>query len=773
MKQKLQKTNQRVIALLLVMVMLFGLFSTGDLITFAYEKQTGIIYTSDKISLTQTRKEPSDDAEGANKLRYGKPVTVINEVTGADGEKWYQITYDLKAGGTATAYCHAYNVLLNKDITVTANGMVNAENVSLRNDVGTDRTQVLVSLNSGHKLEILDSATAEDGKAWTRVRTTVGETVYIGWIYSAYVEEVLPEIEVDEEYKEYLIRIGFPESYVQSLAVLHALYPNWVFEPVLIGLDWATVIREESAAGRNLVHKSENDAKKSIAESEYDWRTNTWTVRDSSGWVTAHPNFIAYCMDPRNFLSATSIFMFEDLSFSSAHTIEGVTAILNNTFMMQEVENGDGTILNYANAFMEIGKAVGVSPYHLASRVRQEQGTGGKSPLISGTYPGYEGLYNYFNFGAYGTPNSVLYANGFKYAANKGWTTRYYALFGGSQMIAKNYIGVGQNTLYFQKFDVIAQGGLYNHQYMANVQAAISEAKSVAKAYTDKKQAFVFRIPVYENMPKEAVRFTESGNRNNYLASLEVSGLTLTPDFDGAKTEYSLIVDDEIFSITVSAKAVVSTSKVSGTGSYNLQMGENNIKIHCTSASGDVKTYTLTVVRQDIVTEPETPPSIEPPKEPDIPSTEPPKEPEKPVEPPKPSVTSTKYVMGSYVTGVEPNTTAADFIKGFVCENATIEVVTFTGEKNDGIVGTGNKIMIYSEGALIATKEIIVYGDVTGDGKVTALDAIRLNRYTIGTGTLSGCYLLAGDANRDGKINTLDAIVINRYTIGLSTIKQK
>jgi beta-N-acetylglucosaminidase len=75
--------------------------------------------------------------------------------------------------------------------------------------------------------------------------------------------------------------------------------------------------------------------------------------------------------------------------------------------MTKEIDNGDGTILNYATAFMEIAKAVNVSPYHLASRVRQEQGVNGTSPLISGTYAGYEGYYNYFNHGAYGTGNTV------------------------------------------------------------------------------------------------------------------------------------------------------------------------------------------------------------------------------------------------------------------------------------------------------------------------------------------------------------------------------
>lgn len=63
---------------------------------------------------------------------------------------------------------------------------------------------------------------------------------------------------------------------------------------------------------------------------------------------------------------------------------------------------GDASNRTYAQAFYEIGRNRKLSPIHLASRVYQEQGTG-TSALISGTYKGYEGYYNYFNVGVNGS----------------------------------------------------------------------------------------------------------------------------------------------------------------------------------------------------------------------------------------------------------------------------------------------------------------------------------------------------------------------------------
>lgn len=48
--------------------------------------------------------------------------------------------------------------------------------------------------------------------------------------------------------------------------------------------------------------------------------------------------------------------------------------------------------------------------------------------------------------------------------------------------------------------------GLYNHQYMQNIQAPRSESSSTRKMYANAgtlNSAFVFKIPVYENMPND------------------------------------------------------------------------------------------------------------------------------------------------------------------------------------------------------------------------------------------------------------------------------
>ena len=397
------------------------------------------------------------------------------------------------------------------------------------------------------------------------------------------------------DYKESLLVQGFPQSYVSLLTSLHESYPQWVFEPVDTGLEWNTVLEQESVNGVNLVAKSADDSKKSTAEGAYDWETNTWTVYDGSSWVAANPDYIAYYMDPRNFLNETDIFQFESLSYSDSQTIEGVQAILSSTFMENPVEDADGTTLDYAAALMEIGCSTGVSPYHLASRVRQEQGLKGTSSMISGTYKGYEGCYNFFNVGAAGTSTTQVIQKGLSYAKNANWDTRYKSLAGGAQVIAKNYIAMGQDTLYFQKFNVVYQKNLYRHQYMANLTAAYTEGRKMGQGYADKQQAFVFRIPVYRNMPEKAVTFSQSGNPNNYLKSLTVSGQKLTPDFSGAQVKYSLILPDT-GSITIKAAPVSGKATLSLTGPKKLKKGTNTFTIRCKAENGSTRKYQLSIV---------------------------------------------------------------------------------------------------------------------------------------------------------------------------------
>lgn len=748
---------QKIIAVVLVIAIALGIFHVGDTVTYAFDEKKGMITSPDRSTI-ETKKAPSAKAEKVSGLVYGKPVTVINEAVDETGEKWYQIKYLIKDGAEEkTAYCPAKNILLNENATPIWTGQTNANNVSLWSCTGSYQAPKLATINLGTRVEILDEQ-GNSSNTWYRVRYTVEGVEYVGWVETRYVtKDAIPDIETDEEFEEYLRRIGFPETYIKPLAILHEKYPKWKFEPYITGLKWADVLAAQCKPGVSQTNIYYNDAYKSVAPTEYNWYTNEWVIRDTTEWVTAHPDYVAYHLDPRNWFNDTNIFMFEKLSYSEVHTLEGVQAIVKGSHMEKEIDNGDGTMLNYSTAFMEIAKKVGASAYHLASRVLMEQGKGGTSKLISGTYPGYEGYYNYFNVGAYGEGDKV-YIRGLGLAKDRGWDTRYKSLEGGATHIAKNYIAIGQDTLYLEKFDLVPQGGLYNHQYMTAIHAPKSESQAAVKAYPDITQEFVFKIPVFEEMPEKPAAFTASGNRNNYLKTLDVEGFSLTPTFDGAKTEYTLIVHNSVTSVKISATPVVSKSKVEGAGTLNLKVGSNSFKILCKSESGDVKTYNLTIVREDENSD----------------AGAVPEGPSAPVEPAKPSYSSEQYKVDKYVTGVAPQTAVADFLAGFKFENCVLKVLNADGAENTGTVATGNKLGIYVDGALQKSIDIVIYGDVNGDGAVDVMDIIRLNRYILKSVALEGAYLEAADANRsaDGA-DIMDVIRINRHILGNTSINQK
>ena len=79
----------------------------------------------------------------------------------------------------------------------------------------------------------------------------------------------------------------------------------------------------------------------------------------------------------------------------------------------------------------------GVNPYVLASMIIQEQGSEGTSPLISGSYSGYEGYYNFFNVEAYQSGSMSAIQRGLWYASQSGsygrpWNSVEKSIIGGA-----------------------------------------------------------------------------------------------------------------------------------------------------------------------------------------------------------------------------------------------------------------------------------------------------------------------------------------------------
>jgi len=335
-------------------------------------------------------------------------------------------------------------------------------------------------------------------------------------------------------------------------------------------------------------------------------------------------------MDPRNFLTANLIFQFELLKYQSTYQkLSGVENILRGTAMYNTSyefvdELGILQRYTYAETFIKAAQYSGVSPYHLASRVKQEVVTGPTtlSNSVSGTYTyngeNFAGFYNFYNIGANDSAGGGAVANGLRYA-QKGnsnaennmlymipWTNPFKSIVGGSYFLGGTYINRGQDSVYLQKFNVTPKS-TYFHQYMTNVEAPWAEGKKIYSAYGSMTDSpIVFSIPVYLNMPSQAVSApTTMYNPNNRLKSLNVYNMngeeiTITPTFSQTGLNYYLIVGNDVEAVQIKAATVSKTATLlGGVSDYlPLNVGNNEITIPVIAQNGQIVNYIINIVRE-------------------------------------------------------------------------------------------------------------------------------------------------------------------------------
>ena len=301
----------------------------------------------------------------------------------------------------------------------------------------------------------------------------------------------------------------FPQSYYSGLWLMHCKHPAYKFRAYDTKLTFAEALKAETVGNKSLVQDRVYP----------EYVKGGSPLYDQPDWRAAKTEVVSYYMDPRNFFTDKRIFMFELLGFDETiHKKEGIKEIISGSFM-------DTDDFDYVNAIYEAGRKAGVSPYLLAGRIIQEMGFSGRSALCKGTVEGYEGYYNFYNIGSTSTTKkegaTVGGARYAKWGRNPEkedisdaeaklllpWDSKEKAITGGALWIASGYIEKGQNTLYFQKFDVLDDGTVrYNHQYAQNIMMAYTEALRYYNSYNsiDKAEsALVFVIPVYSNMPAE------------------------------------------------------------------------------------------------------------------------------------------------------------------------------------------------------------------------------------------------------------------------------
>ncbi|MBH1939292.1 SH3 domain-containing protein [Mobilitalea sibirica] len=552
---------------------------------------------------------------------------------------------------TPGAVLEISEVNITTDIYMPMNGYVCntiylnvVRNVLVSQEFLLDQNNEPVLLTSGLRVKVL-SAVRVNGNVWYQIEYNNingyvrAEYIYIGdeLPVGSNVPAITPPPvniaptptpilgninQADFELK--LMAEGFPESYKEPLRRLHALYPNWEFKAYHTGLDWNTVIAEQSKPGKNLLPNSKSVEWLSFENGAYNWKNDTFILYDGSYWVTASKAAIEYYMDPRNFLTENGIFQFELLryhdNYQNSSGVENIlkgTALHNTSYSFLD-DNGLPQTYTYGETFIKAAEYSGVSPYHLASRVKQEVVTGPTtlSNSVSGTYKGYEGYYNFFNIGANDSPGGGAIANGLNYAKNGSknaannmkylipWTNPYKSLVGGAYFLGSSYIQRGQDTVYLQKFNVTPISTFF-HQYMTNVEAPFAESKKIAAAYKNITDSpIVFSVPVYFNMPSQPAPLPMTQfNPNNRLKSLKVFNmngeeLAITPTFSQTEKNYYLIVGNEVDMVEIKATTVSKKASLAGGGYIPLNVGNNEIKVPVIAQNGDIADYIINIVRQ-------------------------------------------------------------------------------------------------------------------------------------------------------------------------------
>lgn len=128
------------------------------------------------------------------------------------------------------------------------------------------------------------------------------------------------------------------------------------------------------------------------------------------------------------------------------------------------------------------------------------------------------------------------------------------------------------------------------------------------------------------------------------------------------------------------------------------------------------------------------------------------------------------YLTG-FTIGGDISTIASQLasVGGVTCYNASGNIISSGG------IATGQRLYISMEidnTVQIYVMDVVIKGDVNGDGKVSALDYVKVRNHLDKKSTLVNAYGQAADSSNDSKISALDYVKIRNQLDGKSAIQQ-
>lgn len=494
---------------------------------------------------------------------------------------------------------------------------------------------------------------------------------------------------------------NFEQKYPGYISLLQSLvkaHPNWTFKLYETGLSWEATINSE--------YQNHVDSIKNVVPSNY---SKAWICsicgkeeQDTGSWYCASRQAIEHVMDPRNSLNDANLFQYLQLSNDKSITKSQVSQMASKISYLNNQSIIDA-IYEVAN-----DPEYNINPFYIIGKILQEQGNGA-SALCSGQgYKGqYVGYYNLFNVGASGKGEEAVILNGLAYAKSQGWDTPKKSIMGGIGLV-KRYINRGQDTLYYQKFNVTYKP-YYANQYAQNLFDAQSIG-SILKGYYKNAglldSSFTFVIPLYTDMPSSPCKSPSvSDSETGELAYINANGGLKLKDAPNGNT---IAVINEGTQVLITQRA---TSKEGGYY-WDKVSTPRGTGYMAREASDGSKTYLVVIGsnKNDNISEPN----------------------------------SNNQII------TEPATTVNTIKKKY--SNAVIIDKNGKEITGDTLVGTGAKVKIDG----VEKYTIVKLGDCDGDGKINSMDMYNIIQHMLNKITIQNEFFKAIDTNHDNKIDSMD-----------------
>lgn len=221
-----------------------------------------------------------------------------------------------------------------------------------------------------------------------------------------------------------------------------------------------------------------------------------------------------------------------------------------------------------------------------------------------------------------------------------------------------------------------------------------------------------------------------------------ITGITIEADKTEVNPEGTVNLSATVQGTNLDADAQAVTWSIAGNNNEDTKIDENGVLVIGKEEIAGTITVTATSVANTAIIANKDITVVIP-------------EPETPVEPEYGYTVSSD---GTEVVGISPNTATTNFKSKFVNDPSYTVEVRRDGEtiSDTDYVATSDIVVISKDGQLVGSYELVVKGDVNGDGVADALDSSLIKAHRAKIEILSGTFLEAADINNDGYVDIID-----------------